>query len=486
MLYPFTKAGKDTYYASSELAQRINLIQHLIQNSEQLLLILAEAGCGKTALLYQVTKQVNEHWWVYQINASSALSPDSLLSGILTAFNVKAEGKETATLQENLRSHIAATRYNSQLPVLIVDDAHLLPLPTLKAVVDLALSGEMQTRMRVILSCEPQITSILATPEFEIVHDTLIHTLDVPRLSKAQIYEYIKEYLYSTPYGHMRPFTDEVLQTIYDESAGVPAEINLLAEQVLHRYINQYQPAQATAPSASGQSRRLGLVTLLAMTLLAAGGILYLQYPELFRSPSELPSVPYEKLYEAENDYSRPSLEPLPTPTFPQDDVGSSVYPPTHTTTIEEPVTTQPIETETIPPVVNVAPPVIEKIEKAVEPSQTTTVSQPTDANLLDSKVLYHHAWLEKQQATHYTIQLLGAHDLLNLKSFLAAHQLTEIALFKTRYNGKAWFVLLQGSYAKREQAEQVIKSFSPELLAVTRPWIRTFSGIQSQLNTQP
>ena len=477
MLYPFTKAGKDTYYASSELAQRINLIQHLIQNSEQLLLILAEAGCGKTALLHQVTKQVNEHWWVYQINASSALSQDSLLSGILTAFNVKAEGKETATLQENLRSHIAATRYNSQLPVLIVDDAHLLPLPTLKAVVDLALSGEMQTRMRVILSCEPQITSILATPEFEIVHDTLIHTLDVPRLSKAQIYEYIKAYLYSTPYGHMRPFTDEILQTIYDESAGVPAEINLLAEQVLHRYINQYQPAQAASPSAGGQSRRLSLITLLAMTLLAAGGVLYLQYPELFTSPSKMPSAPYEKLYEADNDYSRPSLEPLPDPVFPQSEIEHSVYPPSQTTIIEEPV--QDIPIKTTPPVVTTAP----VIAPSIPPSPKPTTTQPS-GNVLDTTSLHPHTWLQKQNANHYTIQLLGAHDLLNLKRFLATHQLTDMALFKTRYNDKAWFVLLQGSYANREQAEQVIKGFSPELLAVTRPWIRTFSSIQSQLKT--
>ena len=44
------------YFLASELNQRLNLIRHLVQNSEQLLLVLAETGCGKSSLLKQLQK----------------------------------------------------------------------------------------------------------------------------------------------------------------------------------------------------------------------------------------------------------------------------------------------------------------------------------------------------------------------------------------------------------------------------------------------
>ena len=69
-------SNKSQYYLTPELSQRVNLIRHLIQNSEQLLLVLAETGCGKTSLLNQLTQMAGkktEHWWTYTLISSPAL-----------------------------------------------------------------------------------------------------------------------------------------------------------------------------------------------------------------------------------------------------------------------------------------------------------------------------------------------------------------------------------------------------------------------------
>ena len=77
------------FFATLELTQRFNLIRHLIQNSEQLVLILSEKGYGKTSLLNQLRIAGNEHWWVCTLSSTPAISPDALTSHILSAFKVR-------------------------------------------------------------------------------------------------------------------------------------------------------------------------------------------------------------------------------------------------------------------------------------------------------------------------------------------------------------------------------------------------------------
>lgn len=230
------------YYLTSELSQRINLIRHLIENSEQLLLVLAEKYGGKTALLNQlkrIAEKECQHWWIYTPDTSPALSSEVLLSSILNTFHVRDDGKPFAILQESLRNHIAATRYNGQIPVLFVDDAHQLPLATLKFLIELNMQGKPPTRMRVVLFCEPQITSILAAPEFEMVQNTLIHTLDVPVFSDTQVRDYLQFRLHDTRYTNIHPFHSEVIKKIYEKSEGLAGKINMYAQQILQQFAEQ-------------------------------------------------------------------------------------------------------------------------------------------------------------------------------------------------------------------------------------------------------
>ncbi|MEZ5672653.1 MAG: AAA family ATPase [Thiotrichaceae bacterium] len=304
-IQPFAEteyAGR--FFATMELTQRFNLIRHLIQNSEHLILILSENGYGKTSLLHQLRIAGSEHWWVCTLSSTPALSPDALISHILSAFKVRHEGKSPQVLKESLRSHIASTRYNGQLPVLLVDDAHLLPIATLKMLVELAMQTEQFTRMRVVLFCEPQITSILATPEFEIVQKTLVHTLDIPAFSQVQVGDYILFRLQNTGYASVHPFNNHLVKKIYTQSEGIPAKINKLAYQALERFIEQ----QPLYPVSSTQSyKRLALTLALFLILAAAGGILYWQYPELFKNVLLIPAEQRSPVISA-----TPPLVPLP------------------------------------------------------------------------------------------------------------------------------------------------------------------------------
>jgi len=418
------------YYLTPELSQRINLICHLIQNSEQLLLILAETGYGKTALLNQLKKIAetqHEHWWTYSHTSTPAISPETFTSKILAAFNVRHDGKPVQTLQDSLRNHIAATRYNGQLPILLIDDAHKLPLATLKFIIELSMQGEPLTRMRIILFCEPQISSILATPEFEIVHNTLVHNLDIPPLSKTQVRDYLQFYIKNSNYRNTHPFTSEIIKKIYKESEGIPGEINHYAGRILHQFGEQ----RFAQTSLSYSKLRWGLPIVIVLILIA--GLIYLKYPILFQK------------------------QPI----------------------ISEPIVTANVKTTND----NLLEHAVEPIEPVIIPTITTTAEAiPNIPPVNTTKPsIKNEAWLKQQNSKHYTLQVLGAYDKMTLSQFIEQHNLNEVAVYKTSFQGRNWYVLLYGSYSSYNQAATVLAQL-PESLLQTKPWIRTFGSIQKRL----
>ncbi len=424
------------YHATSELTQRLNLIQHLIQNSEQLLLILAESGCGKTSLLNRIKICAQENWWCHVVASNPAMSPDAFISNMLSAFNVRQEGKSWQVLHDSLRTHIAATRYNNQLPILLVDDAHLLPLATLKTIVEFAMTGEPQTRMRVLLFCEPQITSILATPEFEIVHNTLVHTLDIPPLSYKQLRDYLLFYLKDTPFNTAHPFSAEVLKKIYAQSGGIPRRVNLIAQPILHKFAEQL--SDYTLPVNIERTTyfkwiwgSISVVVLLAMSLIS-----YWQ----FANPTATESLGSREIT-------------LPLPLQPE---------PTHLLSQESDKIT-PVETST-------------KVSDQMQPIEK-------EEKLLVNDTVKDEMWLLQQDDSAYTLQVLGAYDHATLKNFLAKQATSEqFALFKTEYHNKDWYVLVYGIYANRAAALVALKQLPPALQQTTQPWARSLADIKTHI----
>ncbi len=438
------------YYLTPELSQRVNLIRHLIQNSEQLLFILGETGGGKTALLNQLKKiaeKKNEHWWIYTLTSSPALSKEALISTILAAFNVRQDGKPIQILQDSLRSHTAATRYNGQLPVLFVDDAHKLPLASLKFIIELAMQGEQLTRMRVVLFCEPQITSILATPEFEIVQKNMTHTLDIPPFSANQVRDYLQFRLQNSKYSNVHPFTSDIIKKIYIESEGIPAEINLYAEQVLQQFAEQRQEPTHRY-SLSYSKLRWGIPIVLV--LMAIAWFVYSQYSKLIKTspPVKQPSLTSTLSDHALTEMTHETL--LPT------DLSSHADGTDLTNDSNQSVQTK----------------VPEKPAKITQPVQIAqTEVKETEVKGRD--------WLLHQNSKAYTLQILGVHDRQTLKKFIAKHHLNDLATFKTTYRNKNWYVLVYGIYPTRAMAEEALAELPASLRQNTQPWARSLDSIQ-------
>ncbi|MEM7019373.1 MAG: AAA family ATPase [Pseudomonadota bacterium] len=453
----FLESGGE-FYPTPELNQRLNLILYLLENSEQLLFVMAENGHGKTTLLNQVIKGAKENWKIFAPAGSPDLTKTRLMASLLSAFNVRHEGKPEHILYETLRSHIAATHYNSQLPILIVDDAHMLPLETLSLIVDLVMRGEARTRLRVLLFCEPQINSVLTAPEFEIVRNTLTNTLDIPPFSEKQVRTYIQWRLKKAPLISDSAFSNSTFRKIYHESEGVPAAINELAQEVVDEELAE--SSLAAIPDdfddEEGDQHTIWVAGIVVLLIVLIFGV--------YQIKNYLLGIPPESADD------KPVLNTLSPPA--KDSAESLSLMPEATGISEESRNDELTE------------------EIVVDEDETVLTPEAYDEH--DSMPGIKTAlWLLKQPSEKYTIQLVGKHTENELQSFIELNRgqldaSQPLASYLTVYpddKTKDWYVVMYGIFDSYDEANEELAELPASFINVHRSWINKLSGVQKQIN---
>jgi len=87
-------------------------------------------------------------------------------------------------------------------------------------------------------------------------------------------------------------------------------------------------------------------------------------------------------------------------------------------------------------------------------------------------------AWVMKQGAGKYTIQLLSGTSYEDALAFMNEHDLElEVALFDFVRGGTQWYAVLYGVFPTLGQARAALQQLSPELLA-KQPWIRELGSL--------
>ena len=96
-----------------------------------------------------------------------------------------------------------------------------------------------------------------------------------------------------------------------------------------------------------------------------------------------------------------------------------------------------------------------------------------------------HERWLLSQAPSAFTIQLTGAGSEENLLAFINDNNLTgQITYYRSRRkDGSSWYSLLYGSYPDRPSATTAAQEVSARL-RIAQPWIRSFKGIQNEINS--
>jgi len=90
-------------------------------------------------------------------------------------------------------------------------------------------------------------------------------------------------------------------------------------------------------------------------------------------------------------------------------------------------------------------------------------------------------AWVLSQADTAYTAQVLGSYNEETARAFVRRQKAAapELYYVLTEYKGRAWYVVLFGSFESKRLAEQALKASSRGVKS-QKPWLRSFAGIKA------
>jgi len=227
---PFTPmADDDFFFTDLAIGQRLDMLGHLIQYSDLLLVITGEQGSGKTALLQQLLTLAREQMQVCRVDAEHGMDSGRLLESVALGFGFSSVPANSDALAEQLN-----LLSGNKQALLLIDDAHRLSIEALTILLELAeLDGSDGKLLRIVLCCEPAINELLATPSIAPLRDRITQAMEIPLFTEKQTRAYLRHRMKVAGLETELPISDKLVKMIHKGANGNPARINELAHQAL-------------------------------------------------------------------------------------------------------------------------------------------------------------------------------------------------------------------------------------------------------------
>ena len=204
-----------------------------VRERKGFIVLTGEIGTGKTTLLRALLSKVDHDTHVAYIH-NSALGIEGLLEYMLQDWGVKSTGTTHAQRLFELNEFLIDQHRQGLSPVLIIDEAQNLSVPTLEAVRLLSnFETSSQKLMQILLVGQPELRERLNGPELRQLKQRIGLRCHIGPLSPEETRLYIRHRLRVAGASDAGIFTDAAIQRITEYSQGIPRVVNIVCDHCL-------------------------------------------------------------------------------------------------------------------------------------------------------------------------------------------------------------------------------------------------------------
>jgi general secretion pathway protein A len=231
--FPFRLAPDPRYlFRTESLLEVLANLQYGIETAKGLLVITGEVGTGKTtALRSHLESQGPEMLSAYIFNP--LLSTDEFYDTLASEFRLKPQATKSAMLR-SIGSLLLSRHLKKLRTVLIVDEAHLLPLHLLE---EIRLLSNFETSkdklLQIILCGQPELSHVLDLPEMRQFKQRVSLKCQVNAMTLTESADYIRWRLKVAGATDEGIFTPEAIWVVHRVSGGIPRIVNNICDNAL-------------------------------------------------------------------------------------------------------------------------------------------------------------------------------------------------------------------------------------------------------------
>lgn len=444
----------DVFFEGGNRGAILEALIYAISHGEGIIKVTGEVGSGKTMLCRVLQTRLPPNVeTVYLANPS--VSPEEILHAI--AFEMQLHVPKDASRLEvmhSLNDYLVERHSQQRQVVVFVEESQGMPISTLE---EIRLLSNLETKhhklLQIVLFGQPELDENLRQQNIRQLRERITHSFNLLPLDQEDVRAYLTFRLQAAGYHGPDLFSRRVIAYMTRACGGLTRRLNLVADKALlaafadgtHNVsLDHVKAAVRDSEFSNIEPPRGHAPVAYALGGLAIGGAI---------------GVAAFAAYQA---FNAPKVQVVPmaaaTGQYPTNIADSAVA--------------------AIAPAV---PPVASTVTEAALPA-----AAPSD--VLEQRLLATDQWLGEQNASFFSIQLLGSDDPELLREYfktIAKYlEIEKVYVYRTTANRHPSLTVLYGTFATRDEVTRTLQSL-PDELKFNRPYYRTIQGIRSEIARQ-
>lgn len=517
---PFAHDYSFPLFTGAGRRQLLDQLLHLCQFSNSVLAVLGEYGVGKTRIAHAFMDSLSDQDQICFLSLRSGQSLEQILLSIIQSFEIDAgDVPSTENLLASLEAFIAeeAVSDDEGLAVVVLDNAHLLDDQSISVITALLNNFPQQNRLHLALFGEPQLMHRLErlSPEKLLINDLYLQPFGL-----LETVDYLNFRMEMADYLGPEIFSESMVEPWWRQTHGQLSVLHELAQERL---------LESVTPPSPSSKRPLPVAHIIVLSMLiAVVGVVFLYMGDDGKPPTSASTAPINSLaipapvaqpassvaaasiasqetaLSSTDTPVQPLLQSLPQPLQPNQQVQSPVQavadansvndelpkeevvplaqlptsPPKQSQPLPEPKAVQATPVAVAPE--PIAQPKVREIKpepEVVKPVVKSTTTAAIGANAQERTIL---SW----RPSEFTVQLLGVSTEKAARDFVAEQpNKNDLLVFRSKRQGRDWFVVITGRYASSAQARQAITRL-PSAQRDAGPWPRDLKTIQNEIKS--